>query len=63
VLAGKHGHQARAWWYENADVDIRADRYLSKKLDGGEITANAMKTCHRLCNLSDGKYLCGYLGE
>lgn len=44
VLAGKHGHQARDWWYENADVDIRADRYLSKKPDGGDITANAMKT-------------------
>ena len=61
VLSGMHGHRARDWWYGNSASDVRAQRFQEKNPGNQQISTNAMKHWHRLCNLSDEKFLRGFL--
>ena len=61
ILAGKFGHRARDWWYANTASDVRAERFLQRDQSGQPVSESKMKTWHRLCNFSDGKFLRGFL--
>jgi hypothetical protein len=61
ILAGKFGHRARDWWYANTASDVRAERFLQRDHSGQPVSESKMKTWHRLCNFSDGKFLRGFL--
>ena len=58
-MEGKYGDFARGWLCENSLSEIRAMRFLERDHRQQPLTQSHMKTWHRLCNLSDGKFLRG----